>query len=176
MTGAVAGGSSSAGGKRRWPEPSRRLALAIAVACAGTLVTGVGYAASHTANRSAERGSAEQAARAEQAGRTGFPGSARPAGPLDLAAVNAILDRRARALRAGDRTGFLAAVDPAFRARQAALFDNLRRLPLASWRQRADPARPDAEAAADPAAWTVRVTLRYRLRGFDRNDVEATQY
>jgi hypothetical protein len=169
MTGAVAGGSP-AGGKRRLPEPSRPLALAIAVACAGTLMTGIGYAASHATSRSAEQGSAERV------GRTGFSGSARPAGALDLAAVEAILDRRARALRAGDRAGFLAAVDPAFRTRQAALFDNLRKLPLATWRQRADPPRPDAEEAAGPASWTVRVTLRYRLRGFDRTDVEATQY
>ena len=176
MTGAVAGGSSPAGGKRRSPEPSRPLALAVAVACAGTLVTGIGYAAWHATPPSAERGAAEQSEQSEQSGRTGSSGSARPVRTLDLTAVNAILDRRARALRAGDRAGFLAAVGPAFRPRQGALFDDLRKLPLAIWRQRADPARPMAEQAAGPADWTVRVTLRYRLRGFDRTDVEATQY
>ncbi|HEU5159883.1 MAG TPA: hypothetical protein VFU43_23000 [Streptosporangiaceae bacterium] len=165
MTGAVAGGPSPAGGKRRMPGPSRPLVAAIAVACAGTLLAGVGYAVS-----------ARPAAAPNAAGGSADRVSDRPGAPLDLAAVNAILERRARAVRAGDRAGFLAAVDSAFRPEQEALFDNLRGLPLATWRQRADPARPDATETAGPGNWTVRVTLRYRLRGFDRGDVTATQY
>jgi hypothetical protein len=160
--------------KKGPPGPSRPLAAAIALACALTLLAGVGYAvsgrpapASHANDRTAVRDS--------RAGRPGLSGSVRPGGSLDLAAVDAILDRRADAVRSGDRAGFLAAVDPAFRVQQGDLFDDLGRLPLATWRQRADRAPPAPEAAG-PDAWTVRLELRYRLRGFDHSDVVGTEY
>jgi hypothetical protein len=145
------------GGQRKVPVPPLRpLSAAIAVACAGTLLTGVGYAAfaERPAHRAAER-----------------PRHA--ATPLDLAAVDAILDRRDRAVRAHDRAAFLAPVDPAARRTQERLYANLSALPLATWRQQADPAGPTDTAGGD---WTVPVTLRYRLRGFDHTDVVRTQY
>jgi len=186
MTGAAAGGprpaggdDPPAGGKKPMPVPSRPLVVAIAVACAGTLLAGIGYAVSGHPASSADDRSAD---RSRRAGLSGISGRARPAGALDLAAVDAILDRRARAVQARDRAGFLATVDPAFRARQRDLFDNLMNLPLSTWEQRADradradAASPEPEAAAGGDAWTIRVTLRHRLRGFDRTDVVGAQY
>jgi hypothetical protein len=204
MTGAVAGGSPPAGQKRRLsPPPRRPLVAAVAVACAGTLLTGVGYAVAGLP--AAGAGGAPRATGAAPGpSRPSPPASARPPrfGAGDLAAVDAILDRRARALRAGDLAAFLADVDPALRARQRELFAGLRRLPLATWRQRADPAatpaavpvpppavrpepalvpdhdpaHPGPAAAAGRISWTVRITLRYRLRGFDATDTVDTQY
>ncbi|REE99510.1 hypothetical protein [Thermomonospora umbrina] len=95
-----------------------------------------------------------------------------PAIPPDPAAVRAILDGRARAVRDRDRTAFLSTVisaPPAFREAQRTLFDNLTRLPLESWREKPD------DSAQGPGA-TVKVSLRYRLRGFDRRDVVRTRH
>jgi hypothetical protein len=178
MTGAVAGGpppaSGDGRGKRRSPMPSRAFVAAIAVACAGTLLAGLGYAAAH--DRRAGRDPRPGQAGRDGAGqdRAGQGQGIQPPGGLDLAAVDEILDRRARAVRERDRAGFLADVDPAFRRRQREVFDNLARLPLATWRQRAESADP--AAAGGRAAWTVRVALRYRLRGFDHMDAAAAQY
>ncbi len=51
----------------------------------------------------------------------------------DVDAIEALLDRRARTLRTGDRAGFLATLDPGakrLRRSQLAYFDNLQRLPV----------------------------------------------
>jgi hypothetical protein len=173
MTGVVQDGPSPAGGKREVPAPRSRLIAALAAACAGTLLTGVGYAVlaqptgAGPAGAEPSGGGPAPAAPGRPAERT------RPPGGLDLTAVDAILERRGRAVVSRDRSAFLASVDPAARAAQAELYADLARLPLADWRQRADPAGP---VATGPADWTVRVTLRYRLRGFDRADVARTQY
>jgi hypothetical protein len=163
MTG-VQDGPAPAGGKREVPAPPPPprwpLIAAIAVACAGTLLAGIGYAGSA---RPGPPGSPEPPAQSRR----------RPPAELDLTAVDAILERRGRAVRARDRAAFLASVDPAAHAAQAELYADLATLPLAAWRQQADPAGP---VATGPGDWTVRVTLRYRLRGFDRTDVVRTQY
>ena len=139
---------------QRVPVP---IIAAVAVACTGTLLTGIGYAVS---------GGPASGAPAQDR-------HTRSAAVLDLTAVDAILRHRGQAVETRDRAAFLASVDPPARAGQAELYANLARLPLATWRQQADPAGP---VATGPAGWTVRVTLRYRLLGFDRADVQRTQY
>jgi hypothetical protein len=118
---------------------------------------------------------------------TSAPGPARDADPRsanptaqptrpDRQAVDAILAGRARAVRDRDRTAFLATVasaTPDFQAAQRQLFDNLTALPLAGWHERLETPEP---AAADAPGSTLRLTLRYRLRGFDQGDVTHTQY
>ncbi|NHC12392.1 gluzincin family metallopeptidase [Motilibacter deserti] len=85
-----------------------------------------------------------------------------------------LLQRRADALLAGDRAGWLAAVDPAadaFEQRQAWAYDALAQLPLASWSYTvlgASTARPaDTALAADPESWVARVELSYQVAGAD---------
>jgi hypothetical protein len=146
--------------------PPRPLAAAVAVACAGTLLTGIGYAVSgfpggradHSASPSGPSGTARPAERPEA---------------LDRAAVRAVLDRRSRAVQERDHAAFVASVDPSFRTRQEEVFANLAKLPLTGWREQAD---SDAPPTAGPGGWTVQVTLRYRLRGYDRTDDVGTQY
>jgi hypothetical protein len=168
MTGVVQDGPSPAGGKREVPAPPPRPLIAvIAVACAATLLAGVGYAVLARPAGAGQTAQTGQTAQYRPAERT------RPPAGLDLAAVDAILERRDRAVRSRDRAAFLASVDPAAHAAQAELYADLASLPLASWRQQADPAGP---VATGPDDWTVRVILRYRLRGFDRTDVVRTQY
>lgn len=113
---------------------------------------------------------------------TAAAGRARPAPDLREGAlaereagVRALLAARSAAVRDRDREAWLATVDPAqpaFLARQAALFDALADVPLDGWEYVLDPAR---EQPADPALdrrhgpgwWAPAVTLRYRLAGYD---------
>lgn len=89
--------------------------------------------------------------------------------------VRQLLDRRAQAVLQRDRGAFLATVDPtdaAFVARQAAAFDNLAAVPLASWAYEldADNEQPDlgeVQRRHATEVWAPAVTLRYGLRGFD---------
>ena len=104
----------------------------------------------------------------------------RVAPPIDLdaargAAVRALLDARATALQRRDRTAWLRTVDPsatAFRARQAAVFDNLAGVPISDWAYQLDPeSEPppsvDLDASRGPGWWAPGVTLTYRLAGYD---------
>ncbi|WP_433184616.1 hypothetical protein [Actinoallomurus sp. CA-150999] len=137
-----------------------RVAALAGVAIVLHLVTAVGYVALH---HGADRTAASLR-------------SATAAPTPSTATVTAILQRRSRAILAHDRAAFLATVDPsaqAFRAGQETLFDNLTKIPLATWRESLADTR--AAAAADDG-WTARLTLTYRLRGFDAADVAYTQY
>ncbi len=99
-----------------------------------------------------------------------------PVPPPDVRAVETILRNRARAVRERDRAAFLATVigaSEAFRESQRLLFDNLMRLPLESWRE--ETASPVPAATGDGGA-TLKLTLRYRLRGFDEREVTRTRY
>ncbi len=81
-------------------------------------------------------------------------------------AVRGLLDRRAAALLGRDRAGFLSSVDPdqhAYLARQAALFDDLAAVPLASWSYAVDPTRWQPTGAG----WSTRVTVAVALAGVD---------
>ncbi|WP_240649139.1 hypothetical protein [Streptomyces sp. Z26] len=88
------------------------------------------------------------------------------------AGIQRALDGQADAVLAGDRDGYLAAVDPAargYRAAQRAVFRNLSVLPLAQWSYRVEDLRlRGARAEAD-------VRLRYRLRDYDRVPVTAVE-
>ncbi|WP_141577175.1 hypothetical protein [Actinomadura sp. WMMA1423] len=107
------------------------------------------------------------------AGAPGGP-TARVAGTFSPESAAAVLANRARAVRDGDRTAFLATVGDAPAAFQDAhtlMFDNLRKLPLEGWRERVA-----GTEAMDGGSAVVRVEVRYRLRGFDRSDVARTRY
>jgi hypothetical protein len=137
------------------------LAGLAALAIAGNLVTAVGYLVAHDGESSAVASSR--------------PGAGVPAAP-GTAAVGALLQRRSRAVLHHDRAAFLATVDPsgqAFRAAQQVLFDNLAKVPLSVWKESLADARP---AATADDGWTARLTLTYRLRGFDRRDLVSTEY
>jgi hypothetical protein len=96
------------------------------------------------------------------------------------AAVQAVLDEREAAIRNGDREAFLDTVDPGadeeFKARQAALFDGLRSVPLSSYELllRTDEAPDlavglDGRYAADEV-FLPAVEARYRIEGVDAVD------
>ena len=99
-------------------------------------------------------------------------------------AVRALLKARARAIMRRDRDGFLATVDPAnsaLRARQAAYFDNLARVPLQSWSYELDPSHqamlpPGVAAVYGDGAWAPRVRLRYALRDYDAKPTTQQQW
>jgi hypothetical protein len=100
-----------------------------------------------------------------------------------LAALDAVLAQRARAVLARDATAWMATVDPsqtAFAKRQRAQFANLAELPLSRWRYTVvgtDNALSEARRTAlGPSAWVAQVDLRYRFGSADRVDVHSTQY
>ncbi|MEO3823447.1 hypothetical protein [Actinomadura sp. B10D3] len=101
-------------------------------------------------------------------------GASGAAAAIDPDAAAAVLANRARAVRDGDRMAFLATVGDApaeFQAAQSRMYDNLRALPLAGWRERVV-----GTQAVDEEHAVVRVEVRYRLRGFDRGEVARTRY
>ena len=117
---------------------------------------------------------------------TGAPGLAAPAvgsgtaAATPEAAVQAILDRRAAALRTGDLAGWLAEVDssqPVLMAHQRMLFTNLRQLPLSLFRytvdRGAETATSDVPAAVASTLSGFRMlyspwrSLEYQFTGFD---------
>jgi len=97
-------------------------------------------------------------------------------------AVTDLLERRARAIRRRDRTSFTATLDVtqrAFVTRQLKLFDALAEVPLAEWRYdlvTADEATPPQRKYGAAETWAPRVTLRYRLTGYDTSATAADQY
>lgn len=105
-----------------------------------------------------------------------------PAGGVDVARrdreVVALLDRRARALLAGDTAAVLADVDPGsadFVAEQRAMVSGLRRVPLGdlSYEVLPDRAldRPAARERLGPTAYVAAVVVRHRLEGYDEGSV-----
>jgi len=90
-------------------------------------------------------------------------------------AVQAVLDGRAAALLRRDRAAFLSSVDteqPAYAARQAALFDDLAAVPVASWSYAVDPTgwQPDG------AGWSTRVVLAVALTAVDTGPATSDQH
>jgi hypothetical protein len=100
--------------------------------------------------------------------------------PERAAAVERLLQDRARAVLQRDRQGFLATVDPSARElvqRQAATFDGLAQVPLATWEYVLQPgtsSRPDERLDRRYGRgrwWGPQVALRYALAGFDERPV-----
>jgi hypothetical protein len=99
-------------------------------------------------------------------------------------AVRELLAVRADAVRRRDRAAWLSTVEPsagAFRAAQGRLFDALADVPLAGWSYELDPAEAEpADARLDALHgagwWSPRVTLRYRLPGYDRAPTAEPQH
>jgi hypothetical protein len=94
-----------------------------------------------------------------------------------------LLDRRAAAVLAKDRAGWLSAVDPRERgylARQRIAFAGLRKLPVGRWDYTVlsvGPALPaQTQRRLGPDAWVARVEMRYRLEGYDTADIRRDQY
>ncbi|MEJ2578161.1 MAG: hypothetical protein P8Z68_03585, partial [Kineosporiaceae bacterium] len=104
-------------------------------------------------------------------------------------AAAVLLDRRARALRDADRSGWLAGIDPAatdFRTRQDVVFDRLAAVPVTGWRYTVlGPAsgKVAGEVAGEAAgngsaagpAVVLRVRLTYRLAP-DTRDLSRVQF
>jgi hypothetical protein len=94
----------------------------------------------------------------------------------DDTAISAVLARQAEAVRTRDRAAFLATIDPAaksYRTREGQVFDNLTKLPIQAWRPALDPVQP---VQPTPSGDTMRISLRYRLAGFDTSDTVSTRY
>jgi hypothetical protein len=151
-----------ADGPERDGPVSRRRALALGAGGAAVLLAG---GAGLLGARSGDGGPQVRASR-------GDPSEA--AGTFPPGAGAAVLANRARAVREGDRTAFLATVGSAPRAFQdvqSRMFDSLRKLPLEGWQERlVGPQAMDAKGAV------VRTEMRYRLRGFDTGYVAHTRY
>lgn len=101
-----------------------------------------------------------------------------------LATIRHLLAVRARAVMRHDPAGFLATVDPAggaFRGRQRRLIDDLRSVPLTTWRYQvsASDALPVGQALHrryHAPVWAARVELRYGLRGVDAEPTARPQF
>ncbi len=99
--------------------------------------------------------------------------------------VQRLLDRRASAVRTGDRRAFLATVDPAaatFRARQGDTFDALSSVPIDQWDYRLDPTseqEPDVALDARYGAgtwWGPGVELGYTFTGVAGRPTRVQQH
>lgn len=172
-------------GQRHARRPARRLVTVLAVAIVVQLTA-------------AAAGTAYLAAR-DRSATTGPPTSrGRPAPSISgdvstlssterarrQSAVRGLLAARSTALLRRDRAGFLAGIDaasPAFRIRQAKLFDNLRAVPLGAWSYTVDPEHELSGAGTRLAVfhapvWAPTVSVNYRLAGFDSGDTAQRQY
>lgn len=159
--------------RRPRSSTARRRALAIALAwlvALGGLVGLVGVGAPPAAGQ----GDGEPTT----AGRGGDP-TADPTVPSWAPDVQALLERRAAAVRSGDREGFLATVDPRadadFREAQERLFEGLASVPLASYELelRTEDVLDLSVAVSGHAADEVRlpaVEERHRIEGVDGVD------
>jgi len=111
--------------------------------------------------------------------------SSTTAGPERFAAVQRLLQERARAVVERDRRAFLATVDPSapeLVARQTAVFDALAPVPLASWDYVLEPGTgspPDERLDRRYGTgrwWAPRVALHYALAGFDTRPIAVDHH
>jgi hypothetical protein len=100
------------------------------------------------------------------------------------AALGALLDRRAAAVKAKDKTAFMADVDqsdPTVVKREQQLYDNLSKIPFAELRYELLPWRKDAQLFLSKsvrdrfhqAAHVGAVVVHYRIQGIDSKSVTA---
>ncbi len=137
---------------------------------AGLSAVGVLVAHSHHRHAAATRSPAQVVT-------TSSPGPGASARPAAAAAIRAVLAQRSRAILHHDRAALLATIDPTrrrFAASQARMLANLRRVPLAAWSYTAEP--PRSRTGSRVPTYTARVSLHYRLRGFDAMPTDLTQY
>ncbi|GAA2406606.1 hypothetical protein GCM10010191_13390 [Actinomadura vinacea] len=150
--------------RERGPGVPRRKALtAIAAGSAVCALAGAGLSAAGSEGP-ARSASGDQA-------RT-LPGP--DVGPPDREAVATVLANRAAAVRDRDRAAFMATVAAApagYRQAQAAMFDNLLKLPLDGWRERFE-----RVVSTTGSAVLVQVTLGYRLRGHDADPLRRNRH
>ena len=107
-------------------------------------------------------------------------------GQDDVAAVNALLERRAEAVRTGDRAAFLATIDPratpGFREQEARSFDGLRTVPLAGYTLRArtddtgDLGTGLGERYGGAPVFLPETRATYRIEGYDDRDQVDTHW
>lgn len=167
---------SDSGGR----TPPRRFAAALAaVPLLALLITDGALLARHADRVTPARPPSHPAPTVATAGAPG-PGKA----TSRTLAIRDLLARRSAAVLHHDRSAWAATIDPAqrrFRARQLRVFDNLQRVPFASWSYEFDPAvaQPSERLTAryGVESWApVDFALHYRLRGFDKQPTDLTQY
>lgn len=176
----------------RWRQAPRWLALVVIlilgcdIAAAAIIGARVGHqsdgAGSHQARGVPSRSVATPTAPVAPTPKP-RPGQAAPT-PVDTRdqELAALLQRRATALLARDRVGWLADLDPAataYRKQQASIFDALDDVPLAVWRYQPEGHAPDVDPATAATrgadAWVARAILSYRIAGFDTADVRREE-
>ncbi|MFF5257393.1 hypothetical protein ACFY4C_00500 [Actinomadura viridis] len=142
--------------------PRRKVLMAVAAGAAACALAGAGLT---TAAGSGEPGPSPSPTRAAAMADVGIP---------EPNAVSTVLANRARAVRDRDRTAFLSTVafaPAAYRQAQAAMFDNLLKMPLEGWQERVERVE-----STDGGAALVRIQLRYRLRDQDPAPVTRTRH
>ncbi|MBN3928320.1 hypothetical protein IQ279_01440 [Streptomyces verrucosisporus] len=105
-------------------------------------------------------------------------------GAAERGLLQAVLDRQAEAVLAGDREAYLATVDPradGYRDAQRTVFGNLARLPIDHWSYRVTATGEDAfplpaDGGAGPRRIAVRAELRYRIGGYDPAPVRDVEH
>lgn len=168
---------------RPWAGPRRRrraISLIAALACL-TLLGGSAFGVRDTGERLAH------GVRDALGARPAAPASPAPAATNAAAtkrrdAVEALFNARSRAVLTRDKVSFLSLVDATatrFRARQERLFDQLVKVPFASWSYHVigdGPALSLQRKRALPAgSWILRVTLFYTFEGAS-SPVERAQF
>lgn len=168
--------SSESGGEARdaarAPAPGRGNRGTIALLLAAVLVLGAVVA---TREPSQANAPGPGSAAAEQTRRELLDQATVTRGDGRRDTVGAMLDRRAKAVLAGNRAAFLASVDPrdaAFRAEQGRWFDNLAAVPFSGWTyqlgDRGDRTLPAARGALlGPAAFVAPVDVSFQISGYD---------
>ncbi|HEX3907955.1 MAG TPA: hypothetical protein VHW92_08485 [Mycobacteriales bacterium] len=155
------------------PSPSRHRAprVRIRVVVAVAVVIAVGLVAVGIGAGRSQRGAAPHARSPSRAA------APQPAAATPAAAIRVVLARRSRAILHHNRAALLATIDPTrrrFAARQGRMLANLRRVPLAAWSYTVATTRP--RTGLRVPTYSARVSLHYRLRGFDSMPTDLTQY
>lgn len=168
----------------RLPPAGPRTTRLVAVALALELMAGIGAVALVDRPTAPAAGDSSARARVAPDVRGSDPGGLQALAERERD-VRQLLADRAGALVRRDKRSFLAVVDPAatdLRARQAALFDALREVPLEVWRYRLDVTteRP-ADAVLDRMYgrdrwWAPDVALEYAIGGYDDRPTVAEHH
>jgi hypothetical protein len=160
--------------------PSRRFAMALAaVPLVAVLLAEAGLALRDSTDSTGDNTRAAPRSTSTTQGER-----AESAAAARAAAIRDLTRRRAHAVMHHDRAEWRSTLDPvrpAFRREQLKLFDNLRDVPLRSWRYSFDtdqqrPPVPRSTRYGAPSWSPLAFRLHYRLRGFDRRATSLMQY